>query len=658
MGALLVRVGAARGSVAVYFVPVVAVIAGVVFRDEHIAALSLVGMVLVVARRGCSRAAPIARRPPCPQTEVVGVEPEQVGAATGRDAAPVGRGRAARAGFAGRRCAPPAPTARRSSTRFRTDSSIVTTEPASVPSARRAAPSRRRRTTLADGTRSVTSTASGRAASASRSAAGWTCTRSAMNDGTSRAVVERGAGEARRAVVQRAHAVEEVRHHPCARVGGRARVVVRRGAVAERDDDAACRERPRRREAGIGFGRERDDAHEAREPVAAARGASRDRPVARARAGARRARRRGTVLRGGRRAPRALRSQPAASRSSVGVVGVERRAARGSARTRVQPPSASIRRPSRRSSSTDAVAKSIAPAPLTWRSMNPGASSASAMADARSSHSAAGRRSRPRRCGLAVDDDPGRRRGDAAVAGDDPRARRGPASLSRGRATARRAASTRPNSVRGTRRRIDVRAGRRSTTVDRDLGDHASPARSARRINSVSNRSLPKRHAARSASTAARSIAFIPCVSETRRPNSTRSSEREPGGHELAQGRPVVARAGAALRPDDDRGTVGAVDPLDRDVEEAEVVVVDVEVDDDDGRAHAQTRVERGAVVGDGEMLDHDDFGVLVGEAMRDRRAVPSVEPFSQTMTSNGATPARGARRRRRRPMSRGAPPR
>jgi drug/metabolite transporter (DMT)-like permease len=48
MGALLVRVGAARASVAVYFVPVVAVVAGVVFRDEHIATLSLAGMVLVV----------------------------------------------------------------------------------------------------------------------------------------------------------------------------------------------------------------------------------------------------------------------------------------------------------------------------------------------------------------------------------------------------------------------------------------------------------------------------------------------------------------------------------------------------------------------------------------------------------------------------------
>jgi drug/metabolite transporter (DMT)-like permease len=49
LGALLGRVGASRASVAVYFVPVVAVIAGVVFRDEHVAALSLVGMALVVA---------------------------------------------------------------------------------------------------------------------------------------------------------------------------------------------------------------------------------------------------------------------------------------------------------------------------------------------------------------------------------------------------------------------------------------------------------------------------------------------------------------------------------------------------------------------------------------------------------------------------------
>jgi drug/metabolite transporter (DMT)-like permease len=48
MGALLVRVGATRASVAVYFVPVVAVIAGVLFRDEHVEFLSLLGMGVVV----------------------------------------------------------------------------------------------------------------------------------------------------------------------------------------------------------------------------------------------------------------------------------------------------------------------------------------------------------------------------------------------------------------------------------------------------------------------------------------------------------------------------------------------------------------------------------------------------------------------------------
>jgi drug/metabolite transporter (DMT)-like permease len=66
MGLLLARVGAARAAVAVYFVPVVAVIAGVVFRDEHVAALSLVGMALVVCgaivtgRAGTRRATPVA----------------------------------------------------------------------------------------------------------------------------------------------------------------------------------------------------------------------------------------------------------------------------------------------------------------------------------------------------------------------------------------------------------------------------------------------------------------------------------------------------------------------------------------------------------------------------------------------------------------------
>jgi drug/metabolite transporter (DMT)-like permease len=41
------RVGATRGSIGVYFLPVVAVVLGVLFRDESVAPLSLVGMVLV-----------------------------------------------------------------------------------------------------------------------------------------------------------------------------------------------------------------------------------------------------------------------------------------------------------------------------------------------------------------------------------------------------------------------------------------------------------------------------------------------------------------------------------------------------------------------------------------------------------------------------------
>jgi drug/metabolite transporter (DMT)-like permease len=48
MGTLLGRVGAARGSIAVYFVPVISLIAGVLFRDEHVAAVSILGMVLVI----------------------------------------------------------------------------------------------------------------------------------------------------------------------------------------------------------------------------------------------------------------------------------------------------------------------------------------------------------------------------------------------------------------------------------------------------------------------------------------------------------------------------------------------------------------------------------------------------------------------------------
>lgn len=49
MAALVGRVGATRGGVAIYFVPVVAVILGLVFRDDSIAPLAILGMVVVLA---------------------------------------------------------------------------------------------------------------------------------------------------------------------------------------------------------------------------------------------------------------------------------------------------------------------------------------------------------------------------------------------------------------------------------------------------------------------------------------------------------------------------------------------------------------------------------------------------------------------------------
>jgi drug/metabolite transporter (DMT)-like permease len=45
---LLGRAGASRGAVAIYFTPVVAILLGVVIRDEHVAAVSVVGAALVV----------------------------------------------------------------------------------------------------------------------------------------------------------------------------------------------------------------------------------------------------------------------------------------------------------------------------------------------------------------------------------------------------------------------------------------------------------------------------------------------------------------------------------------------------------------------------------------------------------------------------------
>ena len=48
MSTLVGRVGASRGSVTIYFVPVVAIVMGVVVRDETIAIVSLLGTALVL----------------------------------------------------------------------------------------------------------------------------------------------------------------------------------------------------------------------------------------------------------------------------------------------------------------------------------------------------------------------------------------------------------------------------------------------------------------------------------------------------------------------------------------------------------------------------------------------------------------------------------
>lgn len=49
MATLVGRVGAARGSVTIYFVPVVAIVMGALFRDESIAVISVLGTALVIA---------------------------------------------------------------------------------------------------------------------------------------------------------------------------------------------------------------------------------------------------------------------------------------------------------------------------------------------------------------------------------------------------------------------------------------------------------------------------------------------------------------------------------------------------------------------------------------------------------------------------------
>jgi drug/metabolite transporter (DMT)-like permease len=47
-GMLMVRAGAVRGVIGVFFTPIVATILGLLFRDEKVSLLSIVGMCIVI----------------------------------------------------------------------------------------------------------------------------------------------------------------------------------------------------------------------------------------------------------------------------------------------------------------------------------------------------------------------------------------------------------------------------------------------------------------------------------------------------------------------------------------------------------------------------------------------------------------------------------
>ena len=63
MAVVLGRVGATRGSIVTYLMPPVSIMLGVVFRDEHIAVTSLVGMAVVLAGRGARQPRSTVARP-------------------------------------------------------------------------------------------------------------------------------------------------------------------------------------------------------------------------------------------------------------------------------------------------------------------------------------------------------------------------------------------------------------------------------------------------------------------------------------------------------------------------------------------------------------------------------------------------------------------
>ena len=140
------------------------------------------------------------------------------------------------------------------STTLRTARSIVRIEPARVPSASRAAPSRSSITTsptvpASTATASVTSATDRLAPIARRSAAGCTCTRSAISDGVSRSSSSAAPATPGSRWWNGAMPLNRCVTSVAPGVGRGARLVVGRGAVTDRDDDARRGEHPRRRRA-------------------------------------------------------------------------------------------------------------------------------------------------------------------------------------------------------------------------------------------------------------------------------------------------------------------------------------------------------------------------------------------------------------------------
>ena len=135
----------------------------------------------------------------------------------------------------------------------------------------------------------------------------------------------------------------------------------------------------------------------------------------------------------------------------------------------------------------------------------------------------------------------------------------------------------------------------------------------------MSNRSWPEKQIWANGSTAARRIAFMPCVSETFRPNTIRKSVLNTSRRELAQRVTGVGGARGALRTHDDRGAALGEHFGDCRVEEVEIEVVGVEVDDGITAGGEQAVSQRAAVVGVVAVLDAH-LGQLGGNVVRDRK--------------------------------------